>query len=119
MITPRIKPASRTTGSIQPTRPARRSRRSAYPRVETLEGRALLATAAFDPTFGQGGFVTGLLSDGADFNADNATALAVDIPLTDDVTTPATVRKKTTILSEAWSARTGCSAPSGPWSGQP
>ncbi len=38
------------------------SRRVVRPRLEVLEGRALLATAAFDSTFGQGGIVAGLLA---------------------------------------------------------
>ncbi len=75
MIPPRIKSATQLTATA---RPSRRSRRGACLRVESLEGRALLATAAFESTFGQGGVVTGLLDTGKNFDQDDVAAVAGD-----------------------------------------
>ena len=47
------------------------------PTLEALEGRALLATAALDPTFGTGGQVFGLFGGGSVNNANEAAAVAV------------------------------------------
>ncbi len=49
------------------------------PRFERLEGRIVQATSALDPTFGQGGLVVGLLSNGSGNNVDQASAVAVGV----------------------------------------